>query len=308
MDSERTVDVAEAHAIDSVEIDSLEIIPRQSKNSYQWSGSLTFVLAHLAVFGALWSGVNTQSLVLCFVLFTVRMLFVTAFYHRYFAHRTYKTSRVLQFIFAFLAQSSSQKGVLWWASHHRVHHKKSDRPGDVHSPVIDSVFYAHLGWLFADTAVTHWHKIRDFANYPELVWLNRYWALQPVLLAIGCLLWMGWPGLFVGFFGSQVLLWHGTFLVNSLSHVVGEKRFCNGDESRNNWLIALITHGEGWHNNHHHYQSSCRNGFYWWEIDVTYYFIRLMGALGLVWDIREPPSHVIEEGRRLDRLAAEARR
>jgi stearoyl-CoA desaturase (delta-9 desaturase) len=245
--------------------------------------------------------VTWQALGLCFSLLLVRQWAVTAGYHRYFAHRTYKTSRAFQFFLAVLAQSSSQKGVLWWAAHHRVHHKLSDQPGDVHSPMQHGVFYAHVGWLFDDTEETRWDKIRDFAKYPELRWLNKYWAVPPAALATACLLIAGWPGLFIGFFLSTVLLWHNTFLINSLTHLWGTKRFDTKDDSRNNMVTALLTLGEGWHNNHHHYQSSCRQGFYWWEIDVTYYVLKMLSWVGLVWDIREVPERVLEEGRRRDR-------
>jgi stearoyl-CoA desaturase (delta-9 desaturase) len=273
----------------------------QPRRSQRWLKAAPFVLSHFAVLGAIWSGVTWQAVVLCVVLLFVRVWGITAGYHRYFSHRTFKTSRAFQFFLAVLAQSSSQKGALWWAAHHRVHHKLSDQPGDVHSPVQNSFFYAHVGWLFADTEETRWDKIRDFAKYPELRWLNEHWAVPPTVLAVVCFLIAGWPGLFIGFFLSTVLLWHNTFLINSLTHVWGKKRFDTPDESRNNLLTALLTLGEGWHNNHHHYQSSCRNGFYWWEIDVTYYVIKALGWLGVVWDIREVPDRVLEEGRRRDR-------
>ena len=266
-----------------------------------WRKAIPFILSHLAVLGAFWSGVTTQAVALCIVLFFVRVWAITAGYHRYFSHRTYKTSRAMQFVLAFLAQTSSQKGVLWWASHHRVHHKHSDQPGDVHSPVLDGFVWAHLGWIFADAGETRWDKIRDFAKYPELRWLNKYWAVPPTVLAVSCFLIAGWSGLFIGFFLSTVLVWHNTFLINSLTHVWGKRRFDTTDDSRNNWVTALLTLGEGWHNNHHHYQSSCRNGFYWYEIDVTYYVLKMMSWVGLVWDIREVPEHVLEEGRRRDR-------
>jgi len=272
----------------------------------QWQRATIFVLSHLAVLGAFWSGVTWQALVLCFVLLFVRLWGVTAGYHRYFSHRTYKTSRSFQFLLAVLAQSSSQKGVLWWASHHRVHHKLSDQPGDVHSPVQNGFVYAHLGWIFDGTEETRWDKIRDFAKYPELRWLNKYWAVPPAALALVSFLIAGWPGLFIGFFGSTVLLWHNTFLINSLTHVWGTRRFETTDQSRNNIVTAMLTLGEGWHNNHHHYQSSCRNGFYWWEIDVTYYVLKMLSWVGLVWDIRGVPEHVLEEGRRRDRGQVEA--
>ncbi len=269
--------------------------------SKKWLKATPFILSHVAVLGAFWSGVTWQAVVLCVVLLFVRVLGITAGYHRYFSHRTYKTSRPFQLVLAFIAQTSSQKGVLWWAAHHRVHHKLSDQPGDVHSPVQKSFLYAHLGWIFDDTEETRWEKIRDFAKYPELRWLNKHWVVPPTLLAIACFAIAGWPGLFIGFFLSTVLLWHNTFLINSLTHVWGKKRFDTTDESRNNLLTALLTLGEGWHNNHHHYQSSARNGFYWWEVDVTYYVLKLLSWVGLVWDLRPVPAHVLEEGRRRDR-------
>ena len=267
----------------------------------RWLKASPFVLSHLAVLGAIWTGVTWQAAALCAVLFVVRIWGVTAGYHRYFSHRTYTTSRAFQFALAWLAQSSSQKGVLWWAGHHRVHHKLSDQPGDVHSPVQNNFLYAHLGWIFDETEETRWDKIRDFAKYPELRWLNKYWAVPPAVLAIACFLIAGWSGLFIGFFLSTVLLWHNTFLINSLTHVWGKKRFDTNDQSRNNLLTAILTLGEGWHNNHHHYQSSCRNGFYWWEVDVTYYVLKMLSWVGIVWDIRGVPEHVLEEGRRRDR-------
>ncbi len=266
-----------------------------------WRRATPFILSHLAVLGAIWSGVTWQSVVLCAVLVIVRIWGITAGYHRYFSHRTYKTSRAMQFVLAFLAETSAQKGVLWWAAHHRVHHKLSDQPGDVHSPVQNGFLYAHMGWLFDNTSETRWDKIRDFAKYPELRWLNKHWLVPPTMLAVFCFLVAGWPGLFIGFFLSTVLLWHDTFIINSLTHLWGKRRFDTTDDSRNNALTALLTLGEGWHNNHHYYQSSCRNGFYWYEIDVTYYVLKMMSWVGLVWDIREGPDHVLAEGRRFDR-------
>jgi stearoyl-CoA desaturase (Delta-9 desaturase) len=264
---------------------------------YEWAGMIPFFLVHLGVLGALWSGVTWQAVVCCVVLYVVRMFGVTAGYHRYFAHRSFKTGRVMQFLLALLAESSAQKGVLWWAAHHRRHHKASDTPEDVHSPVQRGFWYAHLMWIYDGTSDTDWDRIQDFARYPELRFLNRFWILPPVLLGFVVWLALGWSGLFIGFFLSTVLLWHGTFLVNSLAHVIGKKRFDTGDESRNSLFIALLTLGEGWHNNHHHYQSSTRQGFYWWEVDVTYYVLKAMSWVGWVRDLREPPARLLAEGR-----------
>jgi stearoyl-CoA desaturase (Delta-9 desaturase) len=268
---------------------------------YQWVGAIPFFLIHLLCFGAIWTGVTVEALILCVVLLVVRTFGVTGGYHRYFSHRAYKTSRFFQFLLAWLAQSSAQKGALWWAAHHRVHHKYSDQPEDVHSPIQRGFWYSHVGWILDDTAETRWDKIQDFAKYPELRFLNRFYLLPPIVLGVASFLIAGWPGLFVGFFWSTVLLWHNTFLINSITHLWGKRRYETTDDSRNNWFTALLTLGEGWHNNHHHYQSSARNGFYWWEIDVTYYVLKAMSWLGLVWDLRPVPERVLEEGRERDK-------
>lgn len=278
-----------------------EVSFESNERKMNWPGSAAFALTHLAVFGAIWTGVTWQAAVACAVLFFVRLWGVTAGYHRYFSHRTYKTSRVFQFILAFIAQSSAQKGALWWAAHHRRHHKHSDQKGDLHSPSREGFWFSHMGWLFVERSeATDFDRIKDFAKYPELVWLNKYYLVPPTLLAVAMLWLFGGSGLFIGFFLSTVLLYHATFTINSLSHVFGKRRFETTDTSKNNFWLALLTLGEGWHNNHHHYQSSARNGFYWWEIDLTYYGLKLLSWLGIVWDLRPVPQRVLDEGRRLD--------
>lgn len=282
-------------------------VTHKTPRRYDYLGALPFVLVHIAALGALWSGATTAAIVCCAVLFFVRMFAVTGGYHRYFSHRTYKTSRVFQFILAFLAQSTAQKGALWWAAHHRQHHRFSDQGGDLHSPVIDGFWYSHMGWLFNGTAATDYSKIPDFAAFPELRFLNRFHLLPPIALGIATFLLFGWPGLFVGFFVSTVLTWHATFTINSLSHVFGKRRFATGDDSRNNWLLALLTLGEGWHNNHHRFPASTRQGFYWYEIDITYYVLKVLSWLRIVWDLRPVPTHILEEGRTLDSAAVTVR-
>ncbi|HEY1554150.1 MAG TPA: acyl-CoA desaturase [Kofleriaceae bacterium] len=244
--------------------------------------------AGLAVLGFSWLG-----LALCFALYVPRMFFVTAAYHRYFSHRSYKTSRWFQAVLAFGAEMTGQKGVLWWAAHHRVHHKLSDERGDLHSVRQSGFWWAHVGWILArDLEGTDDVRIKDFAKYPELRWLDRYWFV-PMLSAMALTYVLG--GFFAlvwGFALCQVLCWHGTFTINSLSHLWGRKRYATTDDSRNNPVLALITMGEGWHNNHHHYQVSARQGFYWWEIDVTYYVLRALAAVGVIWDLHGVPAHV----------------
>jgi stearoyl-CoA desaturase (delta-9 desaturase) len=256
-----------------------------------------FALVHLVCLAAFWTGVTQVALLLFVASFLLRKFGITAGYHRYFSHRTFKTNRAFQFALAWLACSAAQKGPLWWAGHHRSHHQYSDGPEDLHSPLQKGVWYAHMGWIL-DTKYdeTNFKTIPDFARYPELRWLNRFFLLPPVLWAALCLLIGGWPGLLWGFFISTTVLWHTTFLINSACHLFGRRRFQTRDQSRNSFLLALVTLGEGWHNNHHHYPSSVNQGFYWWEVDITFYALRFLKRLGLVWDLRLPPQKVLDEG------------
>ncbi len=259
---------------------------------YEWATVWPFVLLHVLVLGVLWTGMSASTWVLCAVLYFVRMFGVTGVYHRYFSHRTYKTSRPMQFLLAFLAETSSQRGALWWAAHHRDHHKYSDTERDPHSPVVHGFLHAHMGWLYDRNSDTNWARVKDFARYPELVALDKLWLVPPTLLGFAVWAIWGWEGLFGGFMLSTVLLWHGTFAINSLAHVWGKRRYATEDQSRNNWWLAILTMGEGWHNNHHHYMGSTRQGFFWWEIDLSYYVLKAMSWVGLVWDLREPPARV----------------
>ena len=271
-----------------------------------YPAAIPFALVHVATLGILWSGVTWPAVFLCFGLWAARMVIITAGYHRYFSHRTYRTSRVFQFVLAFLCQTSLQKGILWWAAKHRHHHKYSDTPTDAHSPREHGFWFAHVGWIFArQRGVADYGLIHDLAAYPELVWLDRHKHFPGVLLAVVCFLVAGWPGLFVGFFLSTSVLYHTAFSINSLAHQFGNRRYATGDDSRNNWWLALLTMGEGWHNNHHYYQNSTRQGFRWYEIDVTFYILKALSWAGLVWDLKAPPEEVIRGERRLSRVAIE---
>jgi stearoyl-CoA desaturase (delta-9 desaturase) len=232
------------------------------------------------------------------------MFGITAGYHRFFSHRSFKTSRVFQFVLAWLGACSAQLGPLWWAAHHRHHHQYSDTHQDAHTPGLKGFLWAHMGWVFCPrNQVTHYHRVRDFCHYPELLFLERNWLLPPALMALSTLAWGWWLGrnypawgthglqlLTWGFFLSTILVYHATFCINSMAHLWGSRRYETKDDSRNNWVLALITLGEGWHNNHHKYPSSERQGFYWWEIDMTHYGLKCLAALGLVWDLRTPPK------------------
>lgn len=261
--------------------------------------SIPFLLIHLVALGAFLIPFKAWYVGLAIGLYYLRMFGVTAGYHRYFSHRSYKTSRAFQLLLACLALSSAQKGVLWWAAHHRRHHRESDLPEDVHSPVQRGLWWAHVGWVLApESNAVDLARVADLARYPELLWLERWHFVPPAALAVGLFLWGGLPALIWGFFVSTTLLWHGTFTINSLAHVFGSRRYATPDNSRNNWLLALLTLGEGWHNNHHHYRPAANQGFFWWEFDPTFYALKGLAVLRLIWDIRTPPRHVLEGGLR----------
>ena len=247
----------------------------------------------LAIVGIAILGLSWTGLALCAALYLPRMWFVTGAYHRYFSHRAYKTSRWFQFLLALGAASTAQKGPLWWAAHHRVHHRLSDQPGDLHSVIQSGFWWSHMGWILSrDLEETDYSRIKDFSKYPELRWLDKYWVIPPIAVGTITFLLGGFFALVWGFAVAQVLCWHGTFTINSLSHIWGGRRYKTDDDSRNNPVLAAITLGEGWHNNHHHYQVSARNGFFWWEYDVTYYGLKALSFVGLVWDLHSVPDHV----------------
>jgi stearoyl-CoA desaturase (delta-9 desaturase) len=249
-----------------------------------------------AIVGVILTGFSWGGLLLALGLYFARMVVVTAAYHRYFSHRAFKTSRPFQFLLALGAQSAAQKGVLWWAAHHRFHHKFSDTEADPHSVRQRGFWHSHIGWILSPAwDGTDLRAVADLAKYPELRFLNRpsIQLLPAVALGAAIVLLGGWHAFVWGFLVSTVLLWHGSFSINSLSHLFGKRRYETTDDSRNNWALAILTTGEGWHNNHHHYQSSANQGFRWWEIDVTFYVLRLLERLGLVWDLRRPPPEIV---------------
>lgn len=274
---------------------------------YTKVNQVVFLGLHLVPLLALFTTVTWFDWTVCFTLYVLRMFFVTAGYHRYFSHRTFKTSRLFQFILAFMAQTSAQKGILWWSSYHRIHHKFSDTKDDPHSRKVFGFWRSHVGWILEeDHEATHFELVKDLSKFPELRWLNKYYLVPPIILAVFIMLLggivnggsaramftHGWSTLFIGFFLSTVILYHATFSINSLMHWFGTPRYKTGDESKNSFWLAILSLGEGWHNNHHYYQSSTRQGFFWWEIDLTFYALKLLSAVGLVWDIRGVPAHV----------------
>ena len=267
---------------------------------------IPFIGLHLACLAVFWVGVSAWAVAICVLSYVVRMFAITAFYHRYFAHRAFRASRPVQLVFALIGAAATQRGPLWWAAHHRRHHKRADRAGDPHTPR-KGLYWSHMGWFLSRAHFrTEWEQIPDLAVFPELRWLDRFDVLVPVLYAAGMfglgavLAWL-WPDsgtsgaqmLVWGYFISTVALIHVTLTINSLAHRFGSRRFETPDESRNNAFLAVLTLGEGWHNNHHHYPGSARQGFYWWELDLSYLLLRGMAALGLVRDLKPVPAGML---------------
>jgi stearoyl-CoA desaturase (delta-9 desaturase) len=267
---------------------------------------LPFVAIHAACLGVFVVGVSVTALVAAISLYVLRMFAVTAFYHRYFSHRAFRTSRAMQFVFAILGASAAQRGPLWWAAEHRHHHAHADRDTDAHSPKWHGFLWSHAGWFLSrEHFKTRLNAVPDLARYPELRWLDRYDAVVPVLLAVSLyaigeyvavtIPALGTNGMQLvvwGFAVSTVALYHATFCINSLAHRIGIRRYATRDDSGNSIWLALLTFGEGWHNNHHHFPGSARQGFYWWEIDLTYYALRLLAMLGIVQNLRAVPAAI----------------
>ena len=282
---------------------------RSMPERMEWSRALPFIILHLGCLGVFWVGWSPVAMFVCAALYLVRMFFVTGIYHRYFCHKSYKASRPVQFLFALLGLLCVQRGALWWAAVHRHHHAHSDEEVDVHSPKQKGFLWAHIGWMTSSKNFpTDYSLIPDLAKFPELVFLNRFDLIGPLLVALltyglGAALQSLTPRLHTsglqmlvwGGFISTVLLFHGTCCINSMAHVWGTPRYDTGDDSRNSFLLAIITLGEGWHNNHHRYQSSAQQGFYWWEIDPTYYALRLLAMLGLISNLKRVPESVYKQ-------------
>jgi len=264
----------------------------------KYFNALGMIAIHGGAIAALFMPFRKRDVIIAIALYWIRMFVITAGYHRYFSHKSYKTSRVFQFLLAVVGTTCTQKGPLWWAATHRRHHRESDTPRDVHSPVQRGFWYSHIGWIFSPEHESYDPAdVKDLYKYPELRWLDR-WHVVPVLglIAIAAIF-GGWTGVAWWYAMSTMFLFHCTFTINSLAHVWGKRRFATTDDSRNNAVLAIITMGEGWHNNHHRYMQTANQGFYWWQIDASYYVLRTLAFFGLVWELKKPPQRILEEGR-----------
>lgn len=282
----------------------------EASEAVDWFRVIPFILMHVACLLVFVVGWSPIVIVVALFSYFIRMFAITAFYHRYFSHKAFRTSRVCQFLFGLLGSTATQRGPIWWASHHRRHHRYSDTDRDMHSPR-KGFWWSHMGWFMSTKHfVTREQWVRDLIKFPELRFLDRFDIVIPVLYAValwGLGKWLeiafpelgttGWQMLIWGYFVSTIVLIHCTLFINSLSHVWGNQRYKTGDDSRNNGFLALITLGEGWHNNHHHYPVSARQGFYWWEVDISYYLLKLMSWCGLIWDLQPVPASRLNSNR-----------
>ncbi|MDP3289910.1 MAG: acyl-CoA desaturase [Methyloversatilis sp.] len=244
--------------------------------------------------------------------YALRMFGVEAIYHRYFSHRAFKCSRPVQFVLAVIASQCGQHGPLWWASGHRDHHQNVEQPDDPISPRQHGLMQSHVGWVWCERYKdTDLDVVPDFARFPEIQWVNKHYTL--LMLSGAFFIWLlatagafgptvtGGAALMWGFFLPTALGVQTVSLVNSIGHFGqlpgGYRRFDTDDDSVNRPLLALLTMGGGWHNNHHRYGASARAGFAWYEIDLTYYLLKLLAALGIIRDLRDQlPDDVREEG------------
>jgi len=281
-----------------------ENAPSYEEDKIDWLRVCPFIILHFSVFAVFWVGWSPIAVITALAFYALRMFAITAFYHRYFSHKTFATSRKAQLIFAIIGASATQRGPLWWAANHRHHHVHSDKPTDIHSPKQSGFLWSHMGWFLSKKNFkTNHDRVKDFANFPELKWLDRFDIAVPVLFALGIfsvgaalesffpsLGTNAWQMFIWGYIISTIMVFHGTFVINSLAHVIGRSRFKTRDESKNSLLLALITFGEGWHNNHHKFPGSAKQGLFWWEIDISYYGLLVLEKLGIIWDVNKGPS------------------
>ncbi len=264
------------------------------KTRIKWDILIGMIVIHAGALLAFWT-FNWKAFWLFVALQVVTSLGITLCYHRLLTHRSFQVPKWLEYVLTVCGLLALQGGPLKWVSTHRVHHAFSDRPNDPHSPN-KGFWWAHMLWLFAwddltDVPEKYLKFVTDLNRDPVHRFLERTNALWSFALGGILFAWGGLPFLAWGFFARLVCVYHGTWLVNSASHLWGYQSYDTNEGSRNNWWVALISYGEGWHNNHHAYPHSAAHGLRWWEVDPTYFLIRLFGFFGLATNIRMPQGN-----------------
>ncbi len=267
-----------------------------------------FIAIHLTCLMVFVVGISWVAVFICLLSYFIRMFAITAFYHRYFSHKSFKTSRFLQAFFAVIGATATQRGPIWWAAHHRHHHLHADSDCDTHSPK-DGFWHSHLKWfLMKKNFTTKSEYVKDLEKFPELKFIDRFDILFPIIYATGLFFLGGYLAnsfpqlnasagqvLIWGYFISTVMLSHVTYCINSLAHIFGFRTYETSDNSKNNFILAIFTLGEGWHNNHHCNPGSVKQGFKWWQVDFSYYILVLMKKMGLVWDFKYPNQSLLNK-------------
>jgi len=263
---------------------------RKHQHGLNWITAIAMTGFHIGAVAALFYIDYGAMLAALILYYAGGMLGIGMSYHRLLTHRSYRTTKFIEYFLTICGTLALEGGPIFWVATHRIHHQKSDQEGDPHTPR-EGTFWAHMGWILMGEGLHHDASV--LAKYaPDLskdkfhVWLSNWHWLTNVVVGLGLLAYGGIPYVLWGIFFRTTVGLHATWLVNSATHLWGSRRFQTRDDSTNNWWVALLTFGEGWHNNHHAHPTSARHGLAWYELDQNWIGIRALQILGLAWDIK----------------------
>ena len=269
---------------------SNEDIKNEQGKGINWNTTIFLVIFHLGAIAALFT-FSWPALIVALTLWWVSgSLGIGIGFHRLLTHRGFKTPKFVEYFLTFCGTLALQGGPIYWITTHRLHHMYTDVPGDPHSPR-DGAWWSHIGWMMKGTAQTHDEETRrryapDLMNDRFHTFMNKVWWVPIIISAVLLLAFGGWPMLLWCVFLRVTLQFHFTWLVNSATHMWGSRRYATRDDSTNNWWVALLTFGEGWHNNHHAHPRAARHGVAWYEVDTNWWTIRTMQTLGLAKSVK----------------------